>query len=156
MQYLGWTTSLEKWTIYEGGVLVPGLIWARVPVPIFFEYENVSKNSAKNWAWTYSSTQQSCKFSTGNINFCGLCKKDKNLTDKIVNSPLFKKDRFVFFTQGAKFDIFCRKFTRVLNTWICFRIYFFQIFLMSFWNSKKIEKQPGSCEPGHRSGFPVV
>ena len=83
---------------------------------IFLNFENASKKSKKNCAETYSCIKYSCKFSTENINFCALCKKDKYLTDKIGEQSTIQKDRFVFFTQGAKIDIFCRKFTRVLNT----------------------------------------
>ena len=84
--------------------------------PIFLNFKNASKKSEKKYTETYLCIQYSCKFSTENIKFCALCKKDKNLTDKIGEQSLIQKDRFVFFTQGAKIDIFCRKFTRVLNT----------------------------------------
>ena len=84
--------------------------------PIFLNFKNASKKSEKKYAETYSCIQYSCKFSTENIKFCDLCKKDKYLTDKIGEQSTIQKDRFVFFAQGAKIDIFCRKFTRVLNT----------------------------------------
>ena len=85
-------------------------------VPIFLNFENASKKSEKICAETYSCAHCSCKFSTENINFCALCKKDKSV---FLNSGLFTYfvcQIFVFFAQVAKIDIFCRKFTRVLNT----------------------------------------
>ena len=83
---------------------------------IFLNFENASKKSGKNCAETYSCIQYSCKFSTENIKFGDLCKKDKYLTDKIGEQSTIQKDRFVFFAQGAKFDIFCRNFVRLLST----------------------------------------
>ena len=61
--------------------------------PIFLIFENASKNSEKNYAEIYSRMQHSCKFSTENINFCALCKKDKYLTDKTGEQSTIQKDR---------------------------------------------------------------
>ena len=48
----------------------------------FKKYENVSKNSEKNWTQTYASNEHPWKISTENTNFSALCKKDKFLTKK--------------------------------------------------------------------------
>ena len=85
-------------------------------VPIFLNFENASKISEKICAETYSCAHCSCKFSTENINFCALRKKDKYLTDKTGEQSTIQEDKFVFFAQDAKIDIFCRKFTRAVST----------------------------------------